>query len=119
MKARFRDKSDIRTLPTALSEQIKNQQGLPKACCPIFHSIGRRAPTVDAMMIGGKVPFSREDAESEVVRFLKRRALRDEGAPGQNPDDVFIGIFGLIVIWAAVAEFAPLQDLPAAVISPY
>ena len=36
-----------------------------------------------------------------------------------DPDDVFIGIFGLIVIWAAVAEFAPLQDLPAAVISPY
>tara|TARA_B110001452_G_scaffold103229_1_gene85653 strand:- start:2063 stop:3061 length:999 start_codon:yes stop_codon:yes gene_type:complete len=63
--------------------------------------------------------WTREDAESEVVRFLKRRALRDEGAPGQNPDDVFIGIVGLIVIWAAVAEFAPLQDLPAAVISPY
>lgn len=63
--------------------------------------------------------WTREDAESEVVRFLKRRALRDEGAPGSNPDDVFIGIFGLIVVWAAVNEFAPLQDLPAAVVSPY
>ena len=63
--------------------------------------------------------WSREEAESEVVRFLKRQALADEGSPGSNPDDVFIGIFALIVIWGAVLGLAPMQDVPATVISPY
>ena len=63
--------------------------------------------------------WTREDAESEVVRFLKRQALNDEGSPGQNPDDVFIGIFAIIVIYSAVTGFAPVQDLPTSVVSPY
>lgn len=62
--------------------------------------------------------WSRADAESEVVRYLKRQALADEGGE-RSPDSVFIGIFAIIVIYSAFTEFAPLQDLPAAVISPY
>jgi hypothetical protein len=63
--------------------------------------------------------WTRAEAESEVVRFLKRKALANEGSPGQNPDDVFIGIFAIIVIYSAVTGFAPAQELPAAVVSPY
>ena len=62
--------------------------------------------------------WTREDAESEVVRFLKRQALADEGGE-KSPDNAFIGIFALIVIYSAYVEFAPLQDVPAQVISPY
>ena len=61
----------------------------------------------------------RDDAESEVVRYLKRQALAEEGSPGQNPDGVFIGIFALIVVWGAVSGLAPMQELPAVVVSPY
>ena len=62
--------------------------------------------------------WTREDAESEVVRFLKRQALADEGGE-KSPDNAFIGIFALIVLYSAYVEFAPLQDVPAQVISPY
>ena len=62
--------------------------------------------------------WTRADAESEVVRFLKRQAMADEGGE-KDADSPIIGIFALIVIWAAVAEFAPAQLLPATVVSPY
>ena len=62
--------------------------------------------------------WTRAEAESEVVRYLKRQALADEGGE-RSPDSVFIGIFAIIVIYSAVTGFAPAQDLPAAVISPY
>lgn len=62
--------------------------------------------------------WTRADAESEVVRYLKRQAMSDEGGE-KDVDQQWIGIFALIVIWAAVAEFAPAQLLPATVISPY
>ena len=67
---------------------------------------------------GAGLGWSRADAESEVVRYLKRQALVDEGGE-KAPDNVFIGIFGIIVIYSAITGFAPAQDLPAAVISPY
>ena len=55
---------------------------------------------------------------------MKRQALAEEGSPGQNPDDVFIGIFALIVVWGARSGLAPMhdaggQELPAVVVSPY
>ena len=62
--------------------------------------------------------WTRAEAESEVVRYLKRQALADEGGE-KAPDNVFIGIFALIVLYSAYTGYAPAQDLPAAVISPY
>jgi len=52
------------------------------------------------------------------VRYLKRAVMADEGGE-KAPDNVFIGIFALIVIYSAVTGFAPAQDLPATVLSPY
>ena len=81
--------------------------------------------TVDGMIdayveeaAGAGLGWTRADAESEVVRYLKRQALADEGGESA-PDNVFIGIFAVIVIYAAVTGIAPAQDLPAAVVSPY
>ena len=51
-------------------------------------------------------------------RYLKRQALVDEGGE-KAPDSVFIGIFAIIVIYSAVTGFAPAQDLPVTVVSPY
>ena len=48
------------------------------------------------------------------MRYLKRQALAEEGSPGQNPDDVFIGIFALIVVWGARSGLAPMHDAGAA-----
>ena len=81
--------------------------------------------TVDAMIDSyveeaatAGLGWTRADAESEVVRYLKREAMKDEGGDGST-DNVFIGIFAIIVIYSAVTGFAPAQDLPAAVVSPY
>mgnify|MGYP006086572409 CR=1 FL=1 len=63
--------------------------------------------------------WTRAEAESEVVRYLKRQALADEGGE-KSPDNAFILIFAVIVIFSAYSGFAPLPDwLPARVVSPF
>lgn len=66
--------------------------------------------------------WTRAEAESEVVRYLKRQALVDEGGGTSlesGADGIFIGIFALIVIWGAIQGYAPAQSWPAQVVSPY
>ena len=62
--------------------------------------------------------WTQEEAESEVVRYLRRQALADEGGE-KSPDTALIFIFGILVTFAASTGFAPMQSLPANVVSPF
>ena len=107
---------DFRKLMAAALKRIDTNrvlQGKPK-----YETVdGMIDAYVDEAASAG-LGWTREDAESEVVRYLKRQAMADEGGE-KAPDNVFIGIFALIVVYSAVTGYAPLQELPAAVVSPY